>query len=330
MTSRRQFLVANALVVLLPTASLAQSRKVPRVGILHAGSAKEADSVQREPFERGLRERGWLPGSTILIDYRYAEGDVSKLPQLAEQLAGSGVDVIVARATAAINAARRATRTIPIVMSAYPGDPVRDGIAKSMSRPGGNVTGIGGLTELDGKRLELLKDAFPNIRRVAVLTNPSLDGPAFAAQMAGLQAFAQKLGLQTQIYEVTRADQIAHAFEALSKARPHALLVRGDPEVLDIHRAAIAARAAQLRLPAIYWWRFFAEAGGLLSYGDSIPDFHYRSADFVDRILKGRKAGELAIEHPSKFELVVNLKAAKALAVEIPKAVTFRADHIIE
>lgn len=173
MTTRRRVLFAGVLAALLPKASLGQGRKVPRVGVLHAGSAKEADSVQREPFGRGLRELGWVPGSTILIDYRYAEGDVSRLPDMAEQLVRSGVDVIVARATAAINAARRATSTIPIVMSAYPGDPVRDGIAKTLSRPGGNVTGIGGLTELDGKRLELLKDALPNVRRVAVVTNPS-------------------------------------------------------------------------------------------------------------------------------------------------------------
>jgi putative ABC transport system substrate-binding protein len=330
MTTRRQLLLASAFAALAPAASLAQGRKVPRVGVLHAGSAKEPDSVQREPFERGLRELGWKPGSTILIEYRYAEGDVSRLPGLAEELVRSGVDVIVARATAAINAARRASGTIPIVMASYPGDPVHDGIAKSMSRPGGNVTGMGGLADLDGKRLELLKDALPNIRRVAVVANPNLDGRAFAAHMATLEASAQKLRLQTQIFEITQAKQLAEAFEAIGKAHPDALLVRGDPEVLDPHRVWITARAAQLRLPAIYWWRFFVEAGGLMSYGGSIPAFHHRSAHFVDRILKGAKAGDLAIERPSKFEFVLNLKAAHGLGIEIPKAVSFRADQIIQ
>lgn len=148
--------------------------------------------------------------------------------------------------------------------------------------------------------------------------------------MARLQASAQKLGIQTEIHEVTRAEQIADTFKAVGRARPDALLVRGDPEVLDIHRAQIAARAAELRLPAIYWWRFFVEAGGLMSYGDSIPAFHHRSAHFVDRILRGAKAGDLAVEQPSKFELVLNLRAAKALGIEIPKSVTFRADQVIQ
>ena len=330
MTTRRQLFLAAALAAAAPWASLAQSRKAPRVGVLHSGSVKEPDAVQREPFERGLRELGWVPGNSIRIEYRYAEGDVSRLPQLAHELVGSRVDVIVARASAAIHAARRATGTIPIVMSAYPGDPVRDGLAKSLSRPSGNVTGIGGLTELDAKRLELLKDAFPKVRRVAIVANPNLDGAAFGQNMARLKSNAQKLGLETSIFEVRRAADLDATFDGVVKAKPDALLVRGDPEVLDIHRMEIAKRAAQMRLPAIYWWRFFVEAGGLMSYGDSIPAFHHRSADFVDRILKGAKPGDLAIEQPSKFELIVNLKTAKALGMEIPKAVTFRADHVIQ
>jgi putative tryptophan/tyrosine transport system substrate-binding protein len=331
MTTRRQLLLlASAFAACAPATSLAQGRKVPRVGVLHAGNAKEPDSVQREPFERGLRELGWRPGSTILIEYRYAEGDISRLPGLAEELVRSGVDVMVARSTAAISAARRASGTIPIVMSSYSGDPVRDGIAKSMSRPGGNVTGMAGHADLDVKRLELLKDALPNIRRVAVVANPTTDRRAFAARMATLEANAQKLRIQTQIYEVMRAQQLTEAFEAIGKAHHDALLVRGDPEVLDIHRVWIAARAAELRLPAIYWWRFFVEAGGLMSYGQSIPAFHHRSADFVHRILKGAKAGDIAIEQPSKFEFVLNLRAAQGLGIEIPKAVTFRADEIVQ
>jgi putative ABC transport system substrate-binding protein len=329
MTTRRTFLVAGAVSV-TPLRALAQARKIPRIGVLHVGSSKEPDAVQREPFERGLRDLGWVPGSTVLIDYRYAEGDRTKLPALADELARSRVDVIVARADAAIHAARKATSTIPIVMSAYVGDPATDGVIKNPSRPGGNLTGIGNFLELDGKRLEILKDTFPKIRRVGVVSNPTLDGGKYAERMAQLKEAAAALKLQIQIFEVTRPEQITGAFAAISEARPDALLVRGDPEVLDGHRAEIAAHAARLRVPAIYWWRFFVEAGGLMSYGNSIPGFHNRSATFVDRILKGARAGDLPIEQPTKFEFIVNLKTAKAIGIEIPKAVTFRADTIIE
>jgi putative tryptophan/tyrosine transport system substrate-binding protein len=329
MTTRRQFVFAGALGAACG-AVLGQGRRVPRVGVLHVGSAKEPAAVQRQPFERGLSELGWVPGSTVIIDYRYAEGDRSKLGPLADELVRAGVDVIVARADAAIHAARKATSTIPIVMSAYIGDPAVDGVVKNPARPGGNVTGIGNFLELDGKRLELLKDTFPHVRRIGVVSNPTLEGAKSAERMARLSEAAAALKLQVQVFEITRKEQIGDLFSAIGKARPDALLVRGDPEVLDPYRAEIAGHAAKLRIPAIYWWRFFVEAGGLMSYGNSIPGLHNRSATFVDRILKGAKASELPIEQPTKFELVVNLKTAKALGIEIPKAVTFRADHIIE
>jgi len=328
LTTRRQFLLASGVAAIAPLAH-GQAR-VPRVGILHAGTAKESPSIQREPFERGLRELGWIPGSTIIIDYRYAEGDLSKLRGLADDLVRSGVDVIVARANAAISAARYATSTIPIVMSAYNGDPAADGVVNSAARPGGNVTGVGTVLELDGKRLELLKDAFPNIRRVAVVFNPALDGALARERMARVEAGARSLGLQIHAFEIQHARDIGPVFAAIGKANVDALLVRGDPQVLDPNRAEIAVLAAKLGRPAIYWWPFFVEAGGLMSYGESIPGFHHRSATFVSRILKGQKAGELAIEQASKFDLVVNLKTAKALVVEIPKAVMFRADKVIE
>lgn len=329
MTTRRTFVVAGALCFTAPNA-FAQARKIPRIGVLHVGSSMEPDAVQREPFERGLRDLGWVPRSSIFIDYRYAEGDRSKLPTLADDLVRSRVDVIVARGDAAIHAARKATSTIPIVMSAYAADPAVDGVIKNPSRPGGNVTGIGNFLELDGKRLEILKDTFPSIRRVGVVSNPSLDAGRSAERMAQTRAAAAALKLQIQVFEITRPEQIAGTFAAIGEARPDALLVRGDPEVLDGHRAEIAAHAARLRVPAIYWWRFFVEAGGLMSYGTSIPGFHNRSATFVDRILKGARAGDLPIEQPTKFEFIVNLKTAKAIGIEIPKAVTFRADTIIE
>ena len=329
MTTRRQVLAAGALCVMAP-ASLAQRSKLPRVGVLHAGSAKEPDSVQREPFERGLRELGWVPGSTVAIDYRYAEGDRAKLPALADELVRSKVDVIVARADVAINVARRATSTIPIVMAAYVGDAAADGIVRNPARPGGNLTGIGNFLELDGKRLEILKDAFPACRRVAVLSNPAVDGGRSPERIARLAEAARSLKMDIQVFEIGKVQDLPPSFDTIGKARVDALLVRGDPEVLDAQRAQIAAFANKLRVPSIYWWRFFVDAGGLMSYGNSIPGFHHRSAHYVDRILKGAKAGDLPIEQPTKFEFAVNLKTAKAIGVEIPKAVTFRADHIVQ
>ena len=329
MTTRRQVLIAGALGVATGR-TFAQARRAPRIGVLHVGSSKESPAIQREPFERGLRDLGWGPGSTVIIDYRYAEGERTRLPALAEELVRSRVDVIVARADEAIHAARKATSTIPIVMAAYVGDPAADGVVKSPSRPGGNVTGIGNFLELDGKRLEILKDAFPGVRRVGVVANPTLDGAKYAERMTQLRQAASALKLQLQVFEIRRPEQIAAVFSAIGEARFDALLVRGDPQVLDLHRAEIAAQAIKLRIPAIYWWRFFVDAGGLMSFGNSIPGLHNRSATFVDRVLKGARAGELPIEQPTKFELVVNLKAAKAIGVDIPKAVTFRADHIIE
>jgi putative ABC transport system substrate-binding protein len=309
-------------------AAFGQARRVPRVGVLHAGSSKEPAAVQREPFERGLRDRGWVPGSTVIIDYRYAEGDRAKLAPLADELVRSGADVIVARADAAIHAARKATSTIPIVMAAYVGDPAADGVVKNVSRPGGNVTGIGNFLDLDPKRLELLRDAFPRIRRVGVVLNP--DGGKWRERMVRLNEAAKVLKLQLQFFEIRRPEQLSETFAAVGKARVDALLVRGDPEVLDPNRADIAAQAARLRVPAIYWWRFCVEAGGLMSYGHSIPGFHNRSATFVDRILKGARPGELAIEQPTRFELIINLRTAKALDIRIPRDFLQRADGVVE
>lgn len=307
-----------------------QARKVPRVGVLHPGTSKEAASLQREPFERGLRELGWVPGSTVLIDYRYAEGNAARLSDLSVDLIRSGVDVIVARSPAAIRAVRLATATIPIVMSAGDEEHLTlEGLVKNLSRPGGNITGIA-VFDLDGKRLEMLKEAFPAASRVAILTNPSFDGDRYEARIAGLQAIARSLNLHIEMFEVTRSDRLAPALASIGQAKADALFVRGDPQVLDPRRAEIVAMAAKLRLPAMYWWRFFPEAGGLMSYGPSISAFHHRAATYVSRILKGANAGDLAIERPTKFDLVVNLKTAKALGVEISKTVLFRADEVIQ
>ena len=320
-----------AFAICLASTVHAQSHgKVARVGVLSPGSAKEAPGIQREHFERGLREAGWRPGSDVQIDYRYAEGSVPRLKELAAELVRSRVDVIVARAPAAIQAAQQATQVIPIVMSAS-NDPVAEGFVRTMARPGGNVTGIATLAwQLDSKRLELLKDTFPRIGRVGVLANPDFDAGLFEERMASLRDNARALGLQLEIFVVRQREQFDEAFDGMRRAKVDALLVRADPHVIDHHRAAVAALAAQHKLPAIYPWRFFAEAGGAISYGTSIAGFHHRSAAYVSRILRGAKPAELAIEQPTQFELVVNVAAAKAQGIELPKSLLFRADHLIE
>jgi len=305
-------------------------RKVRHVGVLHPGSSKEAPSIQREPFERGLRELGWRSGENVVIDYRYAEGDVSRLPALAKELARAKVDVIVARSTPATVAARNATSTIPIVMSATD-DPVAAGFVASMSRPGGNITGISVLLwELDAKRLEILKDAVPHMTRVAVLVNPNLDGPRYREYIQSLTRHAAALKLHVQMFEARKAEELAPAFARMREAEVHGVLVRADPETLDHQRHQIAALAAKHRLPAVYAWRVSVDAGGLMSYSPSLPAFHHRAATYVSRILKGEKAGELPIEQPTKFELAINVRAARALALEIPRTLLFRADELVD
>jgi putative ABC transport system substrate-binding protein len=326
---RRDALLGIAALSLAAGRAYSQA-KIPRVGVLRPGSAKEAASVQREPFERGLRELGWTPGSNVLIDYRYAEGDSARLPQLAAELVRSRVDVIVAASVPAIRAARQAGPAVPIVMAAT-NDPIAEGLVQNLSRPGGNLTGIALLSfELDGKRLELLKDTIGTLSRLAVIANPTSEPRDYKDRMAELRASARSLKVNVEIFEVRRAEDIADVFATIERRGFDALMVRAEPRIMDPHRQQIVAMAAKLKLPAIYFFRFYVEAGGLMSYGESIPAFHQRSASYVSRILKGANAGELAIERPTKFELTVNLKAAKALGFEIPKAILFRADEVIQ
>jgi putative tryptophan/tyrosine transport system substrate-binding protein len=327
---RRDAILGIALLGVAGRAAAQQADKVARVGVLHAGSSKEAPSVQREPFERGLRELGWAPGSNVHIDYRYAEGDGARLPQLAAELVRSRIDVIVARGGQAIRAARNATATVSIVMSAID-DPVAEGLVQNLSRPGGNMTGIALIAfDLDGKRLELLKEAFPRLQRVAVIASPDNEPKGYKGRIAELRAGAGALKVSIELFELSGAGELPGAFASIERGKFDALMVRPDPLVMDPNRQQVVAIANKLRLPTMYWWRFYAEAGGLMSYGESIPGFHHRSASYVSRILKGANAGDLAIERPSKFELTVNLKTAKALGFEIPKAILFRADELIQ
>jgi len=271
-----------------------------------------------------------VPGSSVVIEYRYADADPAKLAQLAADVARSRVDVIVARGTAVIEAVRNATSTIPIVMSST-NDPVNEGFVTNLSRPGGQITGIAlMLFEVDGKRLELLKEALPSITRVAVLTNPNNDGGQYQERMRALDASARSLNIQLMRFEVRRRDELARTLAAIGDARVEGLLIRSDPQIIEPSRSEIAAVTLQQRLPAVYAWRSFPEAGGLMSYGSSFSGFHHRSATYVSRILKGAKPGDLAIEQPTIFELVVNLKTAKALGIHLPKALLFRASEVIQ
>ena len=326
---RRALLTAGVLLAAAPGFVRAQSGKVARVGVLRPGSSKEPASVQREPFERGLRELGWNPGSDVVIHYRYGEGDAAKLPLLATELARERVDVVVTVGAAGAQAVRAASPTTPIVLSATI-DPVAERLAESLARPGKNITGIALQSfDLDPKRLEILKEVFPHVRRVALIANPTGEESGYKDRINDVRAGAKRLRVEIEVFEIKNAEELAPAFTAIERGRFDALMARAEPRVMDPHRKQIVATAARLKLPAIYWFRFYAEDGGLMSYGESIPAFHHRSASYVSRILKGAKAGDLAFERPSKYELIVNLKAAKALGVEFPKATLFRADEVI-
>ena len=333
--NRRRFLLTSlAGALAAPLAAGAQQEgKIPRVAVLFTGISSESPAVQREPFERGLRELGWMPDSTIKIEYRYGEGSGARLEAAAAELVRQGVDLIVARGNPAVRIAQRATPTIPIVMSSAD-DPVSVGFVKNLARPGGNITGIANLvSELDGKRLELLKDAIPGVTRVAMLGNTTMWGAGAVRNQELKQkvvANARAIHIEVQPFEIARLEDLADVFATIERARVGALLVVADTLVLEPNRPQVVALAAKHRLPAMYPWHFYTEIGGLMSYATSIPAFHRRSASYVDRILRGAKPGDLPVEQPTKFELVINLKTAKALGLTIPQSVLLRADQVIE
>ena len=326
---RRAFMAALAGGLLAaPLAAEAQpAGKVPRVAYLSASSAASA-TWGVEAFRQGLRELGYIEGRNILIEYRWADGRFDRLPALAADLARLAVDVIVASNTPAALAARNATGTIPIVLVTS-GDPVGSGLVASLARPGGNVTGLSLFSTLamSGKQLELLKQAFPTVSHVAVLANPA--NPPTAGLLTGTELAARPLGLRLRVVPVREPKEFDDAFAMMKNERVPALLVIADPLVND-HRGRIVAFAATNRLPAIYPYRTFVDAGGLMSYGVDLSDLSRRAATYVDRILKGAKPAELPIEQPTKFELVINLKTAKALGLTIPPSLLQRADQVIE
>ena len=321
-------------VALLAFASLAaptladaqQPPKVSRIGWLSPGSpTSHADRLNA--FRQGLRELGYVEGQNIAIEYRWAEGEFDRLPDLAADLVRLQVDVIVTAATPPTSAAKQATRTIPIVV-AVGSDLIGTGLVASLARPGGNITGLTAhLPELSGKRLQLLKETVPRVSRVAVLWNPG--NPSAAPNWKETEAAARTLGVTLQSHEVTEVNELAKAFAAMTRGAAAGLVVMPDP-VLTIHRKRIADLAAKSRLPAIYVAREFVDIGGLMAYGPSIIDMYRRSATLVDKILKGRKPADLPVEQPMRFELVINMKTAKALGLTFPQTILIRADQVIE
>jgi putative tryptophan/tyrosine transport system substrate-binding protein len=304
--------------------------KVYRIGYLAMGSGSgTANPRPLEAFRQGLRELGWVEGQNIVIEYRYAEGRPDRLPGLAAELLRLKVDVIAASPTPAALAARNATGTIPIVGMSLT-EPVRLGLVANLARPGGNVTGVtyGVDTDIFGKQLELLRKAVPKVRGVAVLSNPT-GGAAHSLIIGSVKAAAQSLGLQLQLLEARDPGEFDGAFAAMAKERAGALLVVGD-SMFFLHRARLADLAAKNRLPSMSTQAQWVEAGGLMSYGPSLPDQFRRAATYVDKILKGARPADLPIEQPTKFELLINLKTAQALGLTIPQPLLQQADQVIE
>jgi putative ABC transport system substrate-binding protein len=313
-------------VLAAPLAGEAQPpAKIPRVGYLVLAPLSETPSPERAAFLAGLRELGWIEGKTIAIEYRSAKWNVELLDDLAEELVRMKVDIIVAAGPdTLIRAAKQATATIPIVMLGS-SDPVGERFVASLARPGGNVTGISLMVpELGSKRLELLKEVVPRVARVAVIWSPAAPRELRVAQTA-----ADKLGLALKLMEVRNADDLARTFAMLEKERPDALTMLFDG-LTSGYRGLVSDFAKKHKLPTVFGAREFAEAGGLMSYAPGIAEGFHRGATYVDRILKGAKPGDLPVEQPTKFELVINLKTAKALGLTIPPSVLGRADQVIE
>lgn len=304
--------------------------RVRTVGVLTAGPvAGPLAAPSREAFERGLRELGWVNGQNIRIEYRYAEGRHERLESLAHELVRLSVDVIVARATNSIRAAKKATATIPIVMSATGSDPVQLGFVASLSHPGGNVTGLTLLNQdLEAKHLELLKQIVPRLTRVAILGNSSSRITPKARE--SLEAAARTLGVELHHVEVQRAEDLDQAFADIAGRYAGGVVVRADPLVLEAHDKRVIGLALKYRLPAIYWLTRYAQGGGLVSYGADLFAVHRRSAYYVDRILRGARPADLPVEEPTAFTLTVNLKTARALGLAIPPSALMRANEVIQ
>jgi putative ABC transport system substrate-binding protein len=319
-------LVVVVLLALGGIVEAQQAKEVPRIGFLGFTSLS-AIAARIEAFRQGLREFGYVEGKNIVVEYRSAEGELDRLPGLAAQLVRLKVEVIVTSGPSVTRAVKEATTTIPIVMG-FDTDPVGNGFVASLARPGGTITGLSVVSpEISGKQLELLKEIVPKLSHVAVLGASTNPGNAQALKETELAAGAYKV--QLQYLDILSPKDIEVAFRDASKGRAGAVLVLASP-LIESHRTQITDLAGKNRLPAIYYAPEFVEAGGLMSYGTSFPDLFRRAATYVDKILKGAKPADLPVEQPTKFEFVINLKAAKQIGLTIPPNVLARADKVIK
>ena len=325
MRRREVITLLGGAAVALPLAARAQQpRRLPTIGFL--GTATSSAWSQWTPaFSQRLRELGWIEGHTVAIEYRWAEGRDERYAEIVAELVRLRVDVIVTGG-AALPAAKQATSVIPIVF-AVAGDPVGSGAVASLARPGGNITGLSTQApDLGGKRLELLREVVSGLRRLAIMANVGY--PSALLEMGEVRAAARTLGIEITTLEIWRADEIASAFEAL-RGRAEALYVVADP-LVNSNRVRINTLAQGARMPTMYGFREYVEAGGLVSYGPNIPDLFRRTADYVDKIMRGAKPADLPVEQPIKFDLTINLTTAKALGLDVPSTLLARADEVIE
>ena len=323
---RREFIALLGGAAAWPVAARAQQPgKLRTIGFL-GQSTRSAASEWVAAFVQRLRELGWMEGRTITIEYRWSEGRAERFAQIAAEFVRLKVDVILTSGTPEVLAAKQATSVIPIVF-ATAGDPVGNGLIASLARPGGNVTGMSlQSNDTAGKRLELLREVVPSLRRLAILAN--VGNPFSVLELGEAQAAARTLGLEVDTLEIRRPEDIAPAFEAL-KGRAQALYVCADG-LVNANRIRINTLALSVRLPTIHGYRDYVEAGGLMSYGANLPDLFRRSADYVDKILRGAKPADIPVEQPTKFDLVINLTTAKALGLDVPSSLLARADEVIE
>jgi len=330
-TTRRAFIgtLAGGLLAAPLAAEAQQAAKIARIGYLSGSLA--AGPHLPEAFRQGLRDLGYVEGRSVVIEYRDAEGKLERLPALAAELVALKVDVIVAAASAVpARAAKQVTRTLPIVFIGA-GDPVTTGLVTSLARPGGNLTGLSMLApELIGKWLDLLRQAVPEVSRVAFLWQPGAAGDRTDKDfLKEADVAARALGVRLQVVEARGPADIDRAFSDIIRARAGALTVLSTP-MFSSERRRLLDLAAKNRLPAMYSFREYVDAGGLMSYGPNLADMYRRAATYVDKILKGAKPGDLPVEQPTKFELVINLKTAKALGLTIPRSLLLNADEVIQ
>jgi putative tryptophan/tyrosine transport system substrate-binding protein len=323
---RREFIrLLGGAIVAWPLASSAQS-KIARIGFMgNSTAALEANLV--DAFREGLREHGYEEGRNIAIEYRWADGEYERFPALVTELIAAKVDVIVTAGTPAALAMKKATTTVPLVMVAV-GDPVGTGLVPSLARPGGNLTGLSSIApDLEGKRLQLLREVVPALSHVAMFVN-SLN-PFHVSSMRQARAAAQAMGIKLQLHDISKSEDLDGAFAAIREERPDALLILADRVFLH-NRERLMDFTEEQRLPNVNAYKELVEVGGLMSYGPSYEDMHKRAAIYVDKILKGAKPADLPIEQPSKFTFIVNLKAAKALGLTVPSQLLGLADQLIE